>query len=58
MGVINVEEFIVRIRRYNHQVWAHTHMHTHPHIHTPGTVQIQSINSMSIMESEFYRNQT
>ena len=36
----------------------HTHMHTHTHTHTPGKVQTQSINSVSIMESELYRNQT
>ena len=33
-GVIDVEEFRVRIRWYNHQVWVHTHMHTHTHTHT------------------------
>ena len=64
VGVIDVEEFRVRIRWYNHQVWVHTHMHahthayTHTHTHTPGKVQTQSINSVSIMESELYRNQT
>ena len=32
--MIDVEEFRVRIRWYNHQVWVHTHMHTYTHTHT------------------------